>query len=131
MGGKSENPLPNKDSEVLAEEFADFFLDKITTICQDLAQYFPYTCEVKCHSHFQQFEPMTEAEVSKIIYNICSKSCKLDAIPTTLLKQILLDVIGVITQDCEPVTYHWSLLTIMENSCHMPLTHKTGLGVNT
>ena len=51
MGGKSENPLPDKDPEVLAEEFADFFPDKIKTICQDLAQYSPYTCEVKCHSH--------------------------------------------------------------------------------
>ena len=67
MGGKLENPLPNKDPEVLDEELADFFLDKITTIHQDLAQYSPYTSEVKCHSCFQQFEPMTEAEVSEII----------------------------------------------------------------
>ena len=65
---------------------------------QDLAQYTPYTCEVKCHSCFQQFEPITEAEVSKIIYNMCSKSCKLDVILTTLLKQILPDVIRVITE---------------------------------
>ena len=98
MGDKSENPLPDKVPAVLAEEFTDFFLDKIKTICQDLAQNTPYTCEVKCHSHFQQFEPMTEAEVSKIIYNMCSKSSELDVIPTTLLKQILLDVTGVITK---------------------------------
>ena len=36
-GCKSECPLPNKDPEILAEEFADFFLDKINTIHQDLA----------------------------------------------------------------------------------------------
>ena len=47
-GGKSENPLPDKDPEVLPEQFADFFLEKITAICQDLAQYTPYICEVKC-----------------------------------------------------------------------------------
>ena len=88
-GGKSEHPLPDKDPEVLAEEFADFFLDKITTIHKDLAQYTPYTHKVKCHSHFQQFEPMTEAEVSKMTYNMCSKTCELDAILTTLLKNIL------------------------------------------
>ena len=41
---------------------------------------------------------MTEAEVSSIIYNMLSKSCELDVIPTTLLKQILPDVIGVITK---------------------------------
>ena len=63
-GYQSECPLPNKDSESLAEEFADFFLDKINTIHQDLAQYIPYTCEVRCESGFQQFESMTEDEVS-------------------------------------------------------------------
>ena len=39
MGDKAENPLPDKDPEVLAEEFADFFLYKTAVICQDLAQY--------------------------------------------------------------------------------------------
>ena len=59
-GCKSECPLPDKDPESLAEEFADFFLNKITTICQDLAQYTPYTCEAAFQSGFQQFESMTE-----------------------------------------------------------------------
>ena len=95
---KSEYPLPDKDSEGLAEEFANFFLDKITTIHHDLAQYTPYTCEVGNHSSFQQFESMTDVEVSRIIYNMCSNSCELDIIPTTLLKQILPDVNGVITK---------------------------------
>ena len=97
-GCKSECPLPDKDPEGLAEEFADFFLNKITTICHDLAQYTPYTFEVESHSRFQQVESMTEAEVSSIIYNTCSKSCELDIITTTLLKQILPDIIGVITK---------------------------------
>ena len=97
-GCKSECPLTNKDPESLAEEFADFFLDKINTIHQDLAQNTPYTCEVGCQSGFQQFESMTEDEVSSIIHNMSSKSCELDANPTTLLKQILSDVIRVITK---------------------------------
>ena len=95
-GCKSKCPLPNKDPKCLAEEFADFFLDKINTIHQDLAQYIPYTCEIGCQSGFQQFESMTEDEVSSIIHNMSSKSCELDAIPTTLLKEILPDVIRVI-----------------------------------
>ena len=97
-GYKSECPLPDKDPESLAKEFADFFLDKIKTIHQNLTQYTPYTCEVGCESDFQQFEPMTEDEVSSIIHNMSSKSCELDAIPTTLLKQILPDVIKVISK---------------------------------
>ena len=97
-GCKSECPLPDKEPESLAEEFADFFLDKINTICQDLAQYIPYTCDIGFQSGFQQFESMTEDEVSSIIHNMSSKSCELDAIPTTLLKQILPDVIRVVTK---------------------------------
>ena len=93
-GCKSECPLPDKDPEGLAEEFANFFLDKIKTIHHDPAQYTPYTSEVKNHSSFQQFESMTEAEVSSIIYNMCSKAFELDVILTTLLKQILPDIIG-------------------------------------
>ena len=98
MGCKSECPLPHKDPESLTEEFANFFLDKITTICHNLAQYTPYTFEIGNHSSFQQFKSKTEVEVSSIIYNICSKSCELVIIPSTLFKQILPDVIGVITK---------------------------------
>ena len=46
-GCKSECRLPDKDPESLAEEFANFFLDKITTIHHDLTQYTPYTYEVR------------------------------------------------------------------------------------
>ena len=52
-GCKSEFPLPDKDPESLAKEFADFFLDKITTICHDCTQYTPYTCEVRNQSGYQ------------------------------------------------------------------------------
>ena len=74
---------------------------------------------------------MTEAEVSKIIYNMCSKSCELDAILTTLLKQILLGHHWSYNQDHKPVTYHWSLLTILKITVIHPLLKKTGFGVNT
>ena len=58
-GCKSECPLPDKDPESLAKEFADFFLDKITTIHHDLAKFTPYPCEVRNQSGFQQFWSMT------------------------------------------------------------------------
>ena len=72
------------------------FLTKLTPYIRILAQYTPYTCEVGFQSVFQQFESITEDEVSSIIHNMSSKSHELDAIPTTLLKQILPDVIRVI-----------------------------------
>ena len=131
MGCKSECPLPDRDPEGLAEEFAFFFLDKITTIHHDLAQYTPYTCEVKNHSSFQQFESMTEAEVSSIIYNMCSKSCELDVIPTTLLKQILPDIIGVITKIINLSLTTGVFSQSWKTAVIHPLLKKSGFGVNT
>ena len=41
--------------------------------------------------------PMTESDVATIIKGRASKSCEIDAIPTTLLKDILPSVIEPIT----------------------------------
>ena len=126
-GCKSECPLPDKDPESLAKEFVDFFLDKITTINHDLAQYTTYTCEVRNQSGFQQFESMTEVEVSNIIYNMCSKSCELDAIPTILLKQILPDVIGVITKIINLSLTTGAFSQFWKTAVIHPLLKKAGL----
>ena len=58
----------------------------------------PTHVRLRSQSGLQQFESMTEVEVSSIIYNMSSNSCEPDTILTTLLKQILPDVIGVITK---------------------------------
>ena len=45
-----------------------------------------------------KFDQVTEKEVARCIRNMASKSCELDAIPTTTLKQILDTVIVPITR---------------------------------
>ena len=45
----------------------------------------------------KKFQPLTEQEVSNIIWKMASKSCEIGLIPTTLLKKVLLCVIGTIT----------------------------------
>ena len=44
------------------------------------------------------FAPMTEKQVGIVIASLQSKSCELDAIPTTILKKMLPDVISLITK---------------------------------
>ena len=129
-GCKSECPLPDKDPESLAKEFADFFLDKITTIHHDLAQYTPHTCEVRNQSGFQQFESITEVEVPSIIYNTSSKSCELDAIPNTLLKQILPDVIGVINKNVNISLTTGAFSQSWKTAVICPLLKKSGVGID-
>ena len=45
-----------------------------------------------------KFEQVTEREVVRCIRNMASKSCELDAIPTTTLKQVLDTIIVPITR---------------------------------
>ena len=68
-GKEKENPLPERESdEDLANKFADYFMNKIPTICDSLKE-----CE-KFHpvlnndkDTLAQFEPMSEEEVREII----------------------------------------------------------------
>ena len=45
-----------------------------------------------------QFDPMTSEEVTRIISSMATKSCKLDAIPTSVLKQITPSIVPTITK---------------------------------
>ena len=44
-----------------------------------------------------KFDQVTESEVARCIRSMASKSCELDAMPTTTFKQVLDTVIGPIT----------------------------------
>jgi hypothetical protein len=75
----------------LAGDFADFFRNKISKIRES----FPpanasahYADHVSAPS-FSSLEPTCEEEIRKIIMSSNSKSCSLDPIPTSLLKQCL------------------------------------------
>ena len=46
----------------------------------------------------KHFAPMTQQEVSEVISNLKSKLCKLDPIPTTVLKVMLPKILPLITK---------------------------------
>ena len=99
VGHTSENSMPKHDSDdQLAEEIANYFMDKIKKIRDDLKQHPKYIPSVREVDSFFNFRPMTEDEVSTIICKMASKSCELDPIPTTLLIEILPFIIRPITQ---------------------------------
>ena len=89
-GRTKSNPMPpgRKDTE-LADEFADFFLDKIRRIRDDLADcrtYTPIEIEVE---PLENFNPLSVGEVVSIIRSMPTKSCESDVLPTSLLKRSL------------------------------------------
>ena len=83
------NPLPNMPPEVLAEEFAKYFLEKIRTIWQKFNNTKPFQPETKVVPQFRCFVPLTCRQVYKAIMTMKSKSCELDTVPTYIFKEIL------------------------------------------
>ena len=98
IGRTSENPMPNSNSdEQLAEEFAEDFMAKIRKIHDSLENHPTYKPVHQDTDLLKEFQLLTEQEVSKIIGKMARISCKIDPIPTTLLKKVLPSMIGPIT----------------------------------
>ena len=94
IGIDDVNPFPEGNSnEVLSQEFADFFHDKIVRMRR--------CWKDKVYEHvvlkFTKFAPFTPNQIKSIICNMNTTSCELDPIPTAVLKEILLTVLHVIT----------------------------------
>ena len=70
------NPMPpGKTDAQLAEEFAEFFIDKIYRIRQHFLNIDAYVSETCNTPQLRRFSPMTESEVEKIINSMQSKLC--------------------------------------------------------
>ena len=101
LSGRScENPLPSATSdENLANEFADFFLNKIKSIRKmfvDIPSFKPE--ERHGFPAFKKFAPLTENDIRSIIMDMKTKSCELDSLPTNLLKEYISVVLPAITK---------------------------------
>ena len=85
-GTTKVNPLPETASDKeLADKFAIYFYNKIAKIRNKLDvfdKYEPASREISCISEFQ---PVTCAEVRKVLVGMTNKSCELDAVDTKFL----------------------------------------------
>ena len=103
MAGKcSINPLPDSDSDKeLENNFADFFINKNKVIKDQLNEYPKYYPNVNSKpipTMLNKFEPMSAEDSTLIIKSMVSKSCELDVVPTTLLKDILPHIIDILVK---------------------------------
>ena len=103
MTGKhSINPLPNSDSDKnLANDFASFFINKIRDIRDQLNEY--PNCDSGVDSKatsmpLSKFSQMSVEDIMLIIKSMASKSCELDVVPTTLLKNKLPHIIDTLVK---------------------------------
>ncbi|KAK4311201.1 hypothetical protein Pmani_017293 [Petrolisthes manimaculis] len=100
-GDKKElaSTLPrHDDASKLADQFSDFFEQKVLRIRERFTESDAYVVESETNSHsLSDFEPMTEESVRELVQSMKTKSCDLDPIPTSLLKLCLDDVILSLT----------------------------------
>ncbi len=118
---KDAPKLPSRNSiDELAEEFANFFTDKIVKIKSDLEslrqhQQQSSNNDVYSGRHIlEEFTPATTDEVRKIILKSKSTTCQLDVMPTWLLKECLDTLLPVIT----------NIVNMSLSSATMPSSYK-------
>ena len=95
LEGPNEGVLPiDKMSADLAQDFSDFFINKIETIRNDITSKSKSNmnnvmlgtdadCSIDC---LVDFAPATTSEIKKVIESSPSKSCELDSMPKYNLK---------------------------------------------
>ena len=99
-GTKSLNPLPPDISEKdLCEQFANFFIEKITKIRDGLAEN-PKFIPIKTRDiiNLNKFEPLSEDEIRCIVRSMPTKSCETDALQTKFIKEGLDKLLPVLAK---------------------------------
>ena len=99
MGRNKDNPMPgNISMEELTEKFADFFLDKIVRLRNELSEvdlYEPLWRDIKIQ--LKEFVPVGREEVMKYVIKLGSKKCDLDLIPVNIYKQLIEKLVAITT----------------------------------
>ncbi len=99
---KRATPLPPHDSiEQLANDFGDFFVEKIEKIrmeidSQNVSQ--PELPDSPSCNRLNSFSVLSESEVKALVLESKSTSCELDPIPTSLLKECIDVVLPILTK---------------------------------
>ena len=130
-GVRKENPMPPAESDqLLAEAFADFFIEKINKIQENLDHFDLYDpTTIKQITPRQSFLPITAFEVKKLVMDMKPKTNDLDLLPVTFIKDNIEKFVGLLVN-----IVNISLqLGVFANEWKMALLHplikKAGLDV--
>ena len=96
---KDKNPFPKASSdEELANQFADFFMNKIKNIRDELDKYLEYSPSNTAKGQLNTFTEVTQEQVIHYIKKMPTKGCELDPNPTKLFKEIAPNILPIITR---------------------------------
>ncbi len=137
LGFTNTATLPSHSSPAeLAERFSNYFSNKILSIRSNLITHednsYHGTEETACENttNLDSFTPVTEDEIKKLIMNCPNKSCTLDPIPTSLLKECLPDLLHIITSIVNKSLLEGCFPDELKTAHIRPLLKKHGLDHN-
>ena len=130
--GKKSSPLPDASDFENANNFSEFFTDKINKIRACLDNVKPPAPDFCTFSGIplSNFEPCNEDEIKKIIIDSSTKHCDLDPIPTALLKNSLPELLPYITFVINDSLLSGTVPCCYKNALVKPLIKKPGLDFN-
>ena len=120
---------PGKSDEELANNFAEYFLEKIDKIRLMFDGIPDYKSETGNVPRLRRFHPFAESEVKSKVMSMQSKSCELDAMPTPLLKKLIDKCIPYITRIINIPLTHGVFSMQWKTSIVRPLLKKAGLAL--
>jgi len=132
---KPERKLPSHtDTLELANQFAQFFTDKITVIRSSLASITVSTGNIAtfsdardCSSQLSVFSPTNDEELSKLVGSSVSKSCVLDPLPAKLFKSCFDMILPIIVKIVNLSLQDGTLSANLKNAALSPLLKKHSL----
>ena len=133
LGKNNLSPLPpSEDPARLAQEFSDYFQDKINSIMLQLKP----TSDCPINNRYiedgfltqycmHQFHEVREEEVLKLLTTSPAKSCELNPFPSELLVRHFLKVSPIITQIVNASLTHGEFTSELKMALVHPLLKKT------
>ena len=126
-----ESPLPEHDSkEELAEKFGQHFIEKIDKIRDNFGPsegFDNYDARDFTFPNLSKFTPVSVEEVKQIVLKSPSKSCMLDPIPTSLLKECTLELMPFIAKVVNLSIETGKMPNTFKHAVITPLLKKKGL----
>ena len=135
LGKMTDNPLPEHNSKLdLTNDFNNYFKDKIDTIMMNLQSSDDNPIDLKyIESHqttdvkFEEFLLIEEDTIKTIVWSAPSKSCELDPLPISLLKEHLDVIAPALRYLVNNSMKSGIMLTNLKEALPQPLLKKTGL----
>ena len=112
-------------------DFAKFFRDKVSTIRSSTAAAPPPAITDRCVPPLSSFEPVSEREIAALLHSSPTKSCRLDPIPTWLLKRLSSCVTPVLCHLCNLSMESGLFPLQLKQACVLPLLKKPTMNPDT